>query len=142
MIVSVWFWICSCWIDSHVSSGWIVAITSERSLFRNINSIEDFFRQMLDKRVLNERNVIIVQYLMRQIGRPDLEEMCFEYASKSKQVLCYHENPRCQGSFIINLMDSNKCIILHCYNNGESMCCIKKIYFINLKIISFFKRIY
>lgn len=97
---------------------------------------------MLDKGVLNERNVIIVQYLMRQIGRPDLEEMCFEYASKSKQVLCYHENPRCQGSFIINLMDSNKCITLHCYNNGESMCCIKKIYFINLKIISFFKRIY
>lgn len=88
---------------------------------------------MLDKGVLNERNVIIVQYLMRQIGRPDLEEMCFEYASMSKQVLCYHENPRCQGSFIINLMDSNKCITLHCYNNGESMCLHQKDIFYQFK---------
>lgn len=36
---------------------------------------------------------------MRDIDRPDLEEMCFKYATKDKQVLCYHENQSCQGSF-------------------------------------------
>lgn len=92
---------------------------------------------MLDKRVLNERNVIIVQYLMRQIGRPDLEEMCFEYASKSKQVLCYHENPRCQGSFIINLMDSLYIVII-----TENRCVASKRYILSIKKLFHFLKGY
>lgn len=68
-------------------------LTSERTLIRDVNSIGDFFRYLLDEGVLKERNVIILQYLLKSIDRPDLEQMCVQYATRDKQALCYYEDP-------------------------------------------------
>lgn len=77
----------------------IVGLTRERKLFRNVKTISEFFRQLLDEGIFKERNVVILQYLMRAINRPDLEEMCIEYARKDHQALCYFEDPKDQGIF-------------------------------------------
>lgn len=69
-------------------------LTRERKLFRNVKTISEFFRQLLDEGIFKERDVVILQYLMRAINRPDLEEMCIEYARKDHQALCYFEDPK------------------------------------------------
>lgn len=81
-----------------LSSGYIAVITSERKLTRDLNSVSDFFRYLLDEGILTECNVIILQYLMRTINRPDLEELCVQYATKDKKALCYYEDPRNKGN--------------------------------------------
>lgn len=85
-------------LDFVLSSGYIAVITSERKLIRDLNSVDDFFRYLLDKEILTEYNVIILQYLMRTINRPDLEELCVQYATKDNKALCYYENPKSIGS--------------------------------------------
>lgn len=74
-------------------------VISEREICGDIASISDFFRYILGKGFLKTRNVIILQYLMRAINRPDLEEMCVKYATKDKQALCYYEDPMGQGYY-------------------------------------------
>uniref|UniRef100_A0A8W8J3T1 DZIP3-like HEPN domain-containing protein n=1 Tax=Magallana gigas TaxID=29159 RepID=A0A8W8J3T1_MAGGI len=71
-------------------------VISERKICDDIASISDFFRYILGKAFLKTRNVIILQYLMRAINRPDLEEMCVKYATKDNQALCYYEDPKGQ----------------------------------------------
>lgn len=75
-------------------------------MFRNVKTISEFFRQLLDEGIFKERNVVILQYLMRAINRPDLEEMCFEYARKDHQALCYFEDPKVQGICLHNLIST------------------------------------
>lgn len=74
-------------------------VISEREIRGDITSISDFFRYLLGEGFLKTRNVIILQYLMRAINRPDLEEMCVKYATEDKQALCYYEDPKSQGDY-------------------------------------------
>lgn len=84
----------------------IVGVTRERRLFRNVHTINDFFRQLLDEGIFKERNVVIIQYLMRAINRPDLEQMCIEYARKDHRALCYFEDSTDQGIYSFDLITS------------------------------------
>lgn len=74
-------------------------VISEKEIRGDITSIRDFFRYLLGEGFLKTRNVIILQYLMRAINRPDLEEMCVKYATEDKQALCYYEDPKSQGDY-------------------------------------------
>lgn len=63
-----------------------------------MNSISDFISRLWGRGVITERNVIIMQYLMRSLKRLDLEQMLVKYATKDRQALCYFEDPLNQGS--------------------------------------------
>lgn len=65
-----------------------------------MNSIGDFISRLWGRCVITERNVIIMQYLMRSLKRLDLEQMFVKYATKDKQALCYYEDPLNQGTLI------------------------------------------
>ncbi|XP_062568433.1 titin-like, partial [Saccostrea cucullata] len=70
----------------------LTALTSMELLsLDNLPTIEDLFIFLLKEEIFQERNVIMMQYLMRSIKRPDLELKCVEYAIKNKQALCYFE---------------------------------------------------
>lgn len=63
-----------------------------------MNSISDFISRLWERGVITERNVIIMQYLMRSLKRMDLEQMFVKYATKDKRALCYYEDPLNQGT--------------------------------------------
>lgn len=63
-----------------------------------MNSISDFISRLWERGVITERNVIIMQYLMRSLKRMDLEQMFVKYATENKQALCYFEDPQNQGT--------------------------------------------
>lgn len=76
-----------------------IVVISERKILGEVKSIGDFFRQLLEEGVLKKSNVIILQYLLRAINRPDLEEMCVKYATTDKQALCFYEDPNSHGNY-------------------------------------------
>lgn len=63
-----------------------------------MNSISNFISRLWERGVITERNVIIMQYLMRSLKRMDLEQMFVKYATKDNQALCYFEDPLNQGT--------------------------------------------
>ncbi|XP_062609206.1 uncharacterized protein LOC134270956 isoform X2 [Saccostrea cucullata] len=76
----------------------LTALTSMELLsLDNLPTIEDLFIFLLKEEIFQERNVIMMQYLMRSIKRPDLELKCVEYAIKNKQALCYFEENKIPG---------------------------------------------
>lgn len=67
--------------------------------FRDVNSIKDFINRLWDRGVFQERNVIIMQYLMRSLKRLDLEQICVKYAKTGNRALCYYEDPHYIGNY-------------------------------------------
>lgn len=67
--------------------------------FRDVNSISDFINRLWDRGVFQERNVIIMQYLMRSLKRLDLEQLCVKYAKTDNRALCYYEDPHYIGNY-------------------------------------------
>ena len=63
----------------------------------NVTSVEDFITFLLDNGIFKERNVIMMQYLMRSIDRPDLEQKCAEYAKENSHALCYYVETASKG---------------------------------------------
>lgn len=81
----------------------LIVLTSMKISFDNLTSVADFIYFLLDKEVIKERNVIMMQYLLRSIKRPDLEMKCVEYATENKQALCYYEEVKIPGYSIFSV---------------------------------------
>ena len=64
----------------------------------NVMSIEDFITFLINNGIFKERDVIMMQYLMRSIDRPDLEQKCAEYAKENRHALCYYEETTSKGN--------------------------------------------
>lgn len=56
----------------------------------NAATIEAFFEFLLDEKIAHKENVIVIQYLMRDIGRKDLDKMCVDYARTKSRALCFY----------------------------------------------------
>ncbi|XP_062618762.1 uncharacterized protein LOC134280370 [Saccostrea cucullata] len=67
-------------------------VSSRDVSVENIATVEDFFTTLYDEGIFKEQDVIMMQYLLRNIERPDLELKCVEYARNNKQ--CYFEESK------------------------------------------------
>lgn len=72
-------------------------MTSMEISLDNVTSVEEFIDFLLDKELIKERDVIMMQYLLRCIKCPDLDVKCVEYATTNKQALCYYEGMTIPG---------------------------------------------
>jgi hypothetical protein len=63
----------------------------------DLTSVADYINFLLHNGIFKERDVIMMQYLMRSIDRPDLELKCVEYARRKRQALCYFEEMTSKG---------------------------------------------
>lgn len=80
-------------------------LTQTGKEFRDVDSISVFVSRLWERGVFQERNVIIMQYLMRSLKRMDLEKVCVNYAIKDQRALCYYENPLNQGTSILHVVN-------------------------------------
>ncbi|XP_062595362.1 uncharacterized protein LOC134256696 [Saccostrea cucullata] len=81
--------------EELVSLKRIATVTSSMKLSEGYGkTVDDFFTYLLKKDIFNERNVIMIQYLMRRIQRLQLELKCIEYAKNEKENLCYFEETK------------------------------------------------
>ncbi|XP_056016974.1 titin-like [Ostrea edulis] len=58
---------------------------------QNVTTMDDVFHILLQKKIAHKDNVIMIQFLMRKIGREDLDNMCVDYARNRKRALCFYE---------------------------------------------------
>ncbi|XP_061191676.1 uncharacterized protein LOC133199873 [Saccostrea echinata] len=60
----------------------------------SVQDVREFVNLLLHEKVFTERDVITLQYLMRTIGRTDLETECVDYATSMKERLCYFQQEK------------------------------------------------
>ncbi|XP_062616794.1 titin-like [Saccostrea cucullata] len=70
----------------------IKVITQKDLSVENVTTVEGFFTLILNEGIFSQQNVILMQYLLKSIGRPDLEQKCVEYARKTK-ASCFFKEP-------------------------------------------------
>ncbi|XP_062568431.1 uncharacterized protein LOC134230609 [Saccostrea cucullata] len=70
-----------------------ILAVDEESL-NSLNSVTEFLNLLKHKKVFTDRDVIAMQYLMRLIKRPDLEQKCIDFATSRKERLCYFQEEK------------------------------------------------
>ncbi|XP_062593255.1 uncharacterized protein LOC134254740, partial [Saccostrea cucullata] len=93
----------------------------EANSIKAAKSSEECIELIKENNLFNPRDVIYMQYLLKEAGCNEVYEKCIEYAIKAK-AMCFYENPQENGFIQVKF---HICVNLQEYNEQE-IACIKK----------------